>query len=338
METALYFPYIRVPETSWFTQVLLYWDSAASIVPRRNEDQVGPYMNELIQTHLVQPVRPDRIRNSPEFDDDFLALLDFHDLPTLPHDLPTLIESDHWTRLHHEKVGYRIFRELESRGLARRLDDDYGYSDWYAVEDRTAELFMAYLVGSACRNDKHLFPVTDAISDLHRLGQPVVPPVSRLAAMRYAAITQALPVPSRPVSPTELAEFKDRHYDQLRRLRCYMNGHLADLAEIDDDDVRDAKLESLLQEIHDDVEVLRERMSRRHWPRIVLVGVAGLVASAATIGATIATGGAALALGLGITGGIASVGPAGYQAADLMRSRAFDERSPLAYAALAQAL
>jgi hypothetical protein len=32
--TALYFPHIAVPKTPWFTQVLLYWDKAATIVPR----------------------------------------------------------------------------------------------------------------------------------------------------------------------------------------------------------------------------------------------------------------------------------------------------------------
>jgi hypothetical protein len=34
-EVALYFPNIAVPQTPWFTQVLLCWDRAASIVPRK---------------------------------------------------------------------------------------------------------------------------------------------------------------------------------------------------------------------------------------------------------------------------------------------------------------
>ena len=33
METALYFPCIRVPESTWFTQILLCWDRAATIIP-----------------------------------------------------------------------------------------------------------------------------------------------------------------------------------------------------------------------------------------------------------------------------------------------------------------
>ncbi|GAA4707227.1 hypothetical protein GCM10025781_27320 [Kocuria gwangalliensis] len=34
LETALYFPHIRVPKAAWFTQVLLYWEDVASIIPR----------------------------------------------------------------------------------------------------------------------------------------------------------------------------------------------------------------------------------------------------------------------------------------------------------------
>jgi len=50
METALYFPYIRIPENAWFSQILLYWDRAATIVPREIQDDsgiVGRYMREL---------------------------------------------------------------------------------------------------------------------------------------------------------------------------------------------------------------------------------------------------------------------------------------------------
>lgn len=30
---ALYYPYIQVPESPWFTRVLLYWDRVGAIVP-----------------------------------------------------------------------------------------------------------------------------------------------------------------------------------------------------------------------------------------------------------------------------------------------------------------
>ena len=41
------FPHIRVPQSPWFTQVLLYRDKAASIVPEGLEDEqdgLDPYM------------------------------------------------------------------------------------------------------------------------------------------------------------------------------------------------------------------------------------------------------------------------------------------------------
>jgi len=31
--SVIYFPYIRVPESPWLTQMLLYWDQLSSIVP-----------------------------------------------------------------------------------------------------------------------------------------------------------------------------------------------------------------------------------------------------------------------------------------------------------------
>ena len=64
MDTALYFPYINVPETKWFTQILLYWDHAASIVPdsiRENREELGPYMAELMDEGLVRSVMPSQV-------------------------------------------------------------------------------------------------------------------------------------------------------------------------------------------------------------------------------------------------------------------------------------
>jgi hypothetical protein len=61
IETALYFPYIRVPRTPWFTQVLLYWDQAASIVPgelRYGADRLDPSMRELNAAGLLEFIDP----------------------------------------------------------------------------------------------------------------------------------------------------------------------------------------------------------------------------------------------------------------------------------------
>lgn len=73
MDTALYFPYIRVPQSVWFTQVLLYWDDAASIIPTRIQDdqqELGAYTSELMREGLLRSVMPERspynARNCPD--------------------------------------------------------------------------------------------------------------------------------------------------------------------------------------------------------------------------------------------------------------------------------
>ena len=86
VETALYFPHIRVPNTPWFTQVLLYWDKAATIVPEgpyRKAD-IDPYMRELEQAKLLEFVSPGEAlnyRTHGTFDDSFVELLDSADPP-----------------------------------------------------------------------------------------------------------------------------------------------------------------------------------------------------------------------------------------------------------------
>jgi Family of unknown function (DUF6236) len=206
------------------------------------------------------------------------------------------------------------------------------------VEKSTADLYMDYLVGSICRI-KGFWPVTDSSQTLADLAKPVDNTSSRLAELRYTTIMDALPVPSQPVPPMELARFKERHRDELRRLRIHLNGKLADLVTIDDEHLRRVKEESILQEIRDDVARLTEQMSKQRWPAIMFTGVAGVVAGGLVAGAAAAaTCGGALALGLGIGAGVVgTIGPT-KETVDIIRSPRLNAREPFAYAALAGAL
>jgi hypothetical protein len=236
------------------------------------------------------------------------------------------------TRVLGSKGTPAIFAELSRRGLAS------ANGPWWELEPSTAALYMAYLVGAICRTNPGLFPVTDSSQTLADLVPSGDDTSSRIRRLQYAMIMHALPVPSRAVPPLELASFKEAHREQLRRLRSYLSAKVADLAEINDGDVRAAKSAWILQEITDEVAVLREQMSKRAWPTIAVVGFGGVFGSALTLGATIANPATALALGLGITGGILAIPNALYQARELFRSRRVDPRAPLAYAALTQDL
>lgn len=245
--------------------------------------------------------------------------------------------------IHLGKGPRELFPELAHRGLAypsRRQPSRHvgGGDEWWVVEKSTADLYMAYLVGSICRINPGFCPVTDSSQTLDSLTQSVDNTSSRLAELRYATIMEALPMPCQPVPPLKLARFKERYGDELRRLRIYLNGKLADLVAIDDEYLRDVKRDSILQEIRDDVARLTEQMSKQGWPKIIFFGVAGVVAVGLAVGTAIVTGGSALALGLGIGGQVAALGPAVYQAADVIGSSRLNAREPLAYAALAGAL
>src|SRR4051812_18966504 len=55
-DSALYYPYIDVPETGALNAVLLYWDQLGAIVPR----PVSPnsFTRELVAADLVTPIAP----------------------------------------------------------------------------------------------------------------------------------------------------------------------------------------------------------------------------------------------------------------------------------------
>ena len=335
MDTALYFPYIRVPQSAWFTRVLLYWDSAATIIPASiydDQQEQGDYTSELMRAGLLRGVMPERNLDFQfeTFSSGFLSMFEKQPMSGGLDTMQTQL-------IHEEKMSSEIYRQLEARGLARRLPNGYG---WWLVESRTAALYMAYLTGAICGADRNFFPVTDSAETMAFLRPTGSAAASRLQSLRYEVLTQALPAPSRSVSVRELQEFKDERGDDLTRLRRHLNGELARIAAIDDPDIRDATKDSVFQEIEDQVARLREQMSRRGWPRIVFVGFAGAVGAAtATVDAFI-TPGSALIHGLGIGSAITAMSPALVQVVDtVIHRRSFDADSPFVYAAaIAEAL
>jgi hypothetical protein len=334
METALYFPYIRIPETAWFTQMLLYWDAGAAIVPRALQDDetaLGQYMLDLTRAGLLELVHPDEVlwQQQSAYNENFMAVLDRHIAPA--------DEGRQWVHVHVSKLNWDLFDAMAGKGLARNPQGPER-EIWWDVEASTAGLYMTYLAGAICGDREGFFPVTDTSVAITTLATSTESTDRRLRTLRYAIITRALPAPSHPVPVRELVEFKEKNYEQLQRLRIHLDGRLADLAVIEDQEVLRAKMDSILQEIHDDVESLSEKMTRSAWPRIILLGFGGMLATTLALGATVATGGEALALGLAVGSGAASVGRGAYEAAEAMRAPRADYREPLMYAALAKCL
>jgi hypothetical protein len=331
-QTALYFPYIRVPQTAWFTQVLLYWDRAATIVPASlwgDDDEIDPYMRDLREAGLLSLLRPDdwlyELDDYGAFASGFLQLLDQSTEPMMP---------GKFVRLHAEKMGMIVFYELRGRGLARQ-----GSGPWFEVEQRTADLYMAYLANVMSASHPGSLPVTDSSSAVGTLDQRGTQDErttdQRLAALRYAVVEQALPAPQRHVPAQDLRRFKDDNAESLRRCRTHLDSKLADLSEIDNPALRKVKQAALTQEIQDDIARLHEQMVKRHWPKIALVGVGGVMGAALSMADQLSDASNPLALGVAVGTGMVNLGALGYGLYELLKQPRFDPRAPLAYAALA---
>jgi hypothetical protein len=226
-----------------------------------------------------------------------------------------------------------LFRQLAKLGYARH---DKGY--WYAVEENIASIYMAYVASAMCGVVKDMQPVTDQPSAIAALTPSASDEMTRLRELRYVTIMSALPVPSSAVPVDELRSFKDVHQEKLRRLRHYIDGRLADLAAMDSEELREVKAGSFLDEIRDDVAVLREQMDSRKWPRVVTIGIGGVVGSGLAAVSGISGAGGALAMGLAVGGGTVAVSGSLYQTIQILRESRFNKRAPLAYAALAAKL
>lgn len=326
MDTALYFPHMRLPQSAWLMQVLLYWDQAATIVPEYQLDDLfagDAFMLDLLDAGLLTPVRPDRRHvDQDSFVEGFLAILDGEQQPRA---------SRATVRLHADKMGYRLFRELQDRDLAKA-------SEWmsWVVEKNTALLYMAYLASVISATNPGMTPVTDTSASIESL-RGGARMRERVGALRYVVITEALPVPTGPVDARELAAFKERHAEALTRCRRFLNTRLVDIAHIDDPDEREVRLAAFSQEVSDDVGRLVEAMKRRRWPQVTLAGFGGLAATGLELASTIVGGGTPLELGLAVGAGALGGGTA-YAIGRQRRVDRFDHRAPMAYAALTTTL
>lgn len=333
LETALYFPYIEVPNTAWFMQILLYWDGAATIVPvnERGQTKLGRNMQALNDSGLLTFVSPLQWRRNDILGKVFLSFLERNGW------VPP-VEARTYTRLHRDKVNYDVVAELQDRGLAKKSASH----DWWEVEESVANTYMAMLA-SAIAEDRRAAgqptsPVTDRVDRLAYMLSPADSATDRVRQLRSSLIAE-LPVPSQPGTPGELATFKHDHAEQLQRLRDDLDSRIIQVATIQEASLREEAARILTREIGREVQAIKKAMESRGWPKIVLLGVTGV--AGATIGtatAMLSAGTSVLLLGLAIGGGALAEGTSMYNLASLVKGARVDDSKPLAYAASVMAL
>jgi hypothetical protein len=341
VDAVIYFPYMSVPESEWFSRVLLYWDEIGSIVPGSyaRERRLSPYTQALADAELVRPVAPERfswdLRPAME---SFLRFVDQDEeiqrrRDRLGTDPARRGEAPAGTvvQVHEDKFGMMLAGELGQRGLIRRS----GGHEWFEVESRTASFFMAHLATAlGGLPDVGMRPISDHARQLAVFADASPESVELrqlIESLRLPVLEGVLPAPERPVDVRELATFKDEHGALLRRFRTRIEGELVDVALIPDEEARTVKLRRLQDELADEIDEVTARMRERAWPRLVFGTLCGVVAAAIPVVGAVASGAA-----LGAAAALPAFVSAVYAAQAGTRPRAVLEREPLAYAALAR--
>jgi hypothetical protein len=326
-DKVLYFPHIRVPDNEWFTRALLYWDEVGTIVPHAPPDEVREILGEhtlrLMDAGLVSPIKAGEARDVPRFDEAFIELIEAD--PTIPTSTAPGTPRKSF-QLHATKVGSELVKYLEARGLMMPTG-----SSWYTVEERTADLLMTYLACTigACEYI-HMTPITDRAESLAVLtGDSSAPraPGTAVSRLEMTVLEGLLPAPAGGVSPKELAKFKEKHGELLRRFRREIETFAVDATTLEPE-LRQRRAELFRDDLADQLEEVSARMTPR-WPRIIFGTLCGVVAAAVPVAGAVA-GGAALAVA-GAAPGLASAVYAAFG-----DSKQDWQGSSVAYAALAQ--
>ena len=248
--------------------MLLYWDQVSSIVPFEfihNPESLGPYMRGLVEQELVFQVIPGAyIYEIPKFEEAFQAYLDA--LGPEATRRRELFKKGCTSEIHIEKMG-DIAKALVEQQLAR-----FSKKSWYEVEDETANDFMSYLavvLGQLEQVDSS--PVTDKAPYLDRFANAGVPQndvVQQLQPLRSQVLERVLPVPSHTVEPSAIRSFKNRHADLLADFRRRVERELVAAAVIDNEALRQRRLDIFFEESDDRIEEIKAAMRGSGWATI----------------------------------------------------------------------
>jgi hypothetical protein len=140
MDGVIYYPYIRLPESAWFSRAVLYWDSVATIVPDQwtaDPNKLGSYTLELVQLEVVTQLLPsyaDLASLGIRFTG-YIAHLERNELAKRRRDFAAGTTE----LIHSDKGVEEAFRNLQQQHLCSRA------GEWWRVEQATAADYMAAL-------------------------------------------------------------------------------------------------------------------------------------------------------------------------------------------------
>lgn len=267
---ALYFPYIKVPKSAWFTRILLYWDKVGAIIPSDyiyKPEALGEHTRSLIEYRLVDQIFPgDYINNIPQF------VSSFEDyLKGLGKDLDQrrqMFQNNNTFRIHMEKMG-PIEDLLREQGLA-----EVERYPWFNVEANTADEFMTYLAGCLGQlKEIQSIPITDNESNLEVLikSQRYASNFNRERnKLRMQILERIFPAPKHPLTAQQIEDFKINHGDKLRSFRRAVEREILSVAELQDPTHRAERIRLFEDEVQEQVDEIRRALNESGYVDTIL--------------------------------------------------------------------
>lgn len=281
----LYFPYIDVPRSIWFTRTLLYWDRVGVIMPLEfieTPERLHPFTRDLLISGLLTQVFPGHyLSGVRKFSEVFLSYLGSRGAELNMRRRRFEAQSKASRRrnrkeIHLEKLGVipvhmekleGVAEGLINQGLARLTNPP-----WLSIEAKTAEEFMYYLafvLGG--HKEVQLTPITDQQEKLARLRM-----ISRrgqldssLDRLQIEVLEDILPAPNREISVWEIEKFKEKYGSHLSRFRRSVEMELVSLMDIKEAELRKRRLKMFKDGCDEEINELKVRMKESKWPSIV---------------------------------------------------------------------
>jgi len=276
----LYFPYINVPDTAWFSRMLLYWDEVGAIIPYdfiSNPEKLNSHTRKLVTEGLIQQIIPGQyLWKIPNFRNAFTHYLTQLDASILDKRRNAFIEQQMF-KIHIEKMD-GIESDLVDLKLAKRIDNP-----WYYVEKDTAIEFMSYLAATLGNlSELDFAPTTDDISYLNKFlsSSGSINTTDRiLEELRLEVLNDILPAPTRSLSAFEIKHFKDTNYNDLKSFRNCIERELVTIANINDPELKKRQINLFKEESADQIELIIEAMKKSGFRDIGLIKVGSIVSS-----------------------------------------------------------
>jgi hypothetical protein len=279
----LYFPYINVPNSMWFTRMLLYWDEVGAIVPYdfiENPERLDKHTRSLVRATLVNQVIPGAfLHRIPAYTRAFVDYLDSlgGTLKKRRKSFRGFFKVRRTSRIHIEKMD-ELGQVLVEMGLAKKRD-----YPWYDVEAETASEFMAYLAATLGKLDElQYMPVTDELHNLEHFvfsSSPDLQPEKKVAAIRLQLLENLFPAPARPLHAHEIEDFKAKHGSKLSAFRLKVENELINIADIEDDALRERKIELFKAETRESIEEIKNHLTKSGFRHLTLGKIGSVIAA-----------------------------------------------------------